>query len=359
MSQANLTVNNGDGAAVRTGFNAAIGAVASCSTGPTQPPEIVPGMLWLDTSVTPALLKRRNAADTAWLLTQEAMPNIGGTANAITLALGAGGASISDGYVLTFIPTVTNTGDVTINGAPALTVTGAAMPAGYLLDGAITKATWDGSSWRVALAEVVPSYRFVQELRITSNTSFVKADYPWLRAIRVRVQGGGAGGTGTSTATRSVGGGGGGGYAESFITDISGLAASVSVTVGSGGAGGTATAATVAGGDGGASSFGSLVVGEGGGTAGGASGGDGGGGTGDLVIPGSGGGGGSGTNSDVSISGHGGGSHLGGGAGGFGDATTAIAGRDGRGYGGGGGGGRNGAAGGNGAPGIVILELFA
>jgi hypothetical protein len=110
-------------------------------------------------------------------------------------------------------------------------------------------------------------YRFVETVYFTSNGTFTKADYPWLRAIRVKCQGAGGGGGSCSTTTagqNSVGGSGaGGGYAESFITDIAGLPASVTVTRGSGGNGG-ATANTN-GGTGGNSSFGSLVIGNGGG----------------------------------------------------------------------------------------------
>jgi hypothetical protein len=81
-------------------------------------------------------------------------------------------------------------------------------------------------------------------LYFTSSGTFTKATYPWLNAIRVRVQGAGGGSGGcatTSTGQISAGGAGaGGGYAEKFITDIAGLASSVTVTVGAGGAGGAA-----------------------------------------------------------------------------------------------------------------------
>jgi hypothetical protein len=101
----------------------------------------------------------------------------------------------------------------------------------------------------------------------TSNGTFTKATYPWLRAVRVRVHGGGGGGGGGgSTAagtTRISGGGAGGGYAESFLL-ASAVGSSETVTVGAGGAGGAATGDS-AGTSGGASSFGSLVTADGGG----------------------------------------------------------------------------------------------
>jgi hypothetical protein len=102
----------------------------------------------------------------------------------------------------------------------------------------------------------------------TSSGTFAKADplntgNIGLRAIRVRLVGGGGGGNGARAKARNAGGAGGGGaYAESFITDIAGLDASVTVTRGSGGTGGDTSAATGA--AGGESSFGALVVAGGG-----------------------------------------------------------------------------------------------
>ena len=126
------------------------------------------------------------------------------------------------------------------------------------------------SELRVAAANTgggVDAYRFVETVYFTSSGTFSKGDYPWLRAIRVKCVGAGGGGGGVATTGSSqvsgAPGGGGGGYAESFITDIAGLASSVTVTRGAGGAGGAAGANTGA--TGGTSSFGGLVVAEGGG----------------------------------------------------------------------------------------------
>jgi hypothetical protein len=86
-----------------------------------------------------------------------------------------------------------------------------------------------------------------------------------LRAIRVKCfgAGGGAGGAITTGSGNISGGsgGGGGGYAESFITNIAGLASSITVTRGAGGAGGTG----VAGSAGGNSIFASITANGGGG----------------------------------------------------------------------------------------------
>lgn len=228
------------------------------------------------------------------------------------------------------------------------------------------KLAFDGDNW-----VNFSGYVYADTIYFTSSGEFVKADYPWLRGIRVRVVGGGGHGpvTGFSSLSGDVGsgssGGGGGGYAESFIADIAVLDASVTVTRGAGGVRiGNVPAS--------ASSFGSLVVGNAGVsgvtapnsvTNGFVQGGAGGSGTGQLVIGGQ-----SGENW-VAINGFtsnmpvGGDSHLGSGGGvelGF----TAGTGLPGVGFGSGGGGGfqKNSniaSFGGNGANGIVIVDLFA
>jgi hypothetical protein len=217
-------------------------------------------------------------------------------------------------------------------------------------------------------------YQLVQTIYSTSSGDFTKATYPWLRAIRVRCQGAGGGGGGAqATGSNQVAignGGSGGAYAESFVTDIAGLAASITTTVGAGGAGGAAGANN--GSNGGNSSFGSLVIAGGGlgGAAGGAGGVTGfpqalsrGGiiGTGEILIPG-------GptfsavqTRADFIFAQPAGGSVLGSSSVNGNGAQDGVVGL---GLGAGGTGGQNtqslsGKAGGNGSQGIVILELFA
>jgi len=153
---------------------------------------------------------------------------------------------------------------------------------------------------------VAAGYRYAGTRYYTSSGSFAKADPLGtgdigLRAIRVRMVAGGGGGAGLpatgATEAAVSGGGGAGAYAESFITDIAGLASSVTVTRGSGGAAGSSGNGS----SGGASSFGATVTANGGGggirvlsdpifTAPGEAGGTTG--TGDLVIAGGDGGGG-------------------------------------------------------------------
>jgi hypothetical protein len=224
-------------------------------------------------------------------------------------------------------------------------------------------------------------YRFVETVYFTSSGNFVKASYPYLRAIRVKCQGAGGGGGGAVTTGASQSaygtGGGGGGYAESFITDIAGLSSSVTVTVGAGGAGGAAGGNN--GSAGSNSSFGSTVIGNGGpggngitnvqtATAGAMQqfGVAGGGGTGNLVING-------GASPDARDSGLPTLAHRSPGGGSFLapvnlqslSGAAGVDGLAGRIYGGGGSAGGNSAsqgtarAGGVGGAGIVIVELYA
>jgi hypothetical protein len=187
-----------------------------------------------------------------------------------------------------------------------------------------------------------------------SSGAFDKGDYPYLRAVRVRCVGGGGAGAGSSSS--AAGGGAGGSYAESFIL-VADLASSVTVTRG---AGASAPSSNTNGSAGGDSSFGTTVVGPGG--PGGSITGVGGyatlsGAAGDLQIFGSDGGGG-GTTSVAA--GYGGASGLGYGGGTAGDrSNNTSAGDAGHLYGGGGSGGRGTEAGGAGANGVVIVELFA
>ncbi len=207
----------------------------------------------------------------------------------------------------------------------------------------------------------------------TADGTFTKADHTGLRAIRIRCQGGGGAGGGaeaTGVAEASVGGGGGGGaYAEHFVL-ASALGASETVTVGDGGTG----VSGVAGNTGGDSSFGSFVTANGGlggpvrpasavgfGTEGGA----GGGATGGDLLTGGDAGGSAWAVFQLGISGVGGASVLGGGARNrFTSATgQQRGGFPGSEHGGGGSGGINSASvsasiGGDGADGIVIVELL-
>jgi microcystin-dependent protein len=213
-------------------------------------------------------------------------------------------------------------------------------------------------------------HRLVETLYITSSTTFAKAAYPWLRAIRFRVTGGGGAGGGCGAFSRSGGGGGGGATtSERFHTDISGMPASLIIQVAAGGAG----SSNSTGGTGGASQVqlstsiiasggsGGVVPGQsvneiGRGGQGGTSG------SGDIVFFGQSGS--LASSGPVFAFGGTGGSSGFGIGGGASQVSPNDNGNAAVGFGGGGSGGSNSASalarsGGAGAPGIVIIELYA
>jgi len=82
MSQtASFTIANDAGAAVRARINEVIAALQSTSAGASAPSATVAGMLWVDTSVSPPVLRRRNATNTGWDALLDAAGNLAGIAN--------------------------------------------------------------------------------------------------------------------------------------------------------------------------------------------------------------------------------------------------------------------------------------
>lgn len=55
------------GAAAEAQLELVLRALASHSSGNSEPPETQPGMAWLDTSTSPPVLKMRNVPDTGWI----------------------------------------------------------------------------------------------------------------------------------------------------------------------------------------------------------------------------------------------------------------------------------------------------
>ena len=244
----------------------------------------------------------------------------------------------------------------------------------YLEDSNTIEA-YNSTTWVTVGNAGTASYNLVSTLYFTSSGTFTKATYPWLRAIKVKCQAGGGGGGGSAATSASqvamAAAAGGGAYAESFITNISGLDASVTVTRGAGGAGGGA--GVNSGSTGGTSSFGALVSATGGSGGGGGAAGatnsvfpipvnGGTTGTGDLVIPGGASFATGQIRADFVLGLPSGGSFLGASKV-FSDSLSA-AGLTGNSFGGGGTGAQNAQnqsarAGGAGGNGIVIVELYA
>ena len=81
VQTANFVIANDAGAAVRARINEVIAALQSTSTGASAPSSVVAGMLWVDTSVSPPVLRRRNATNTGWDALLDAAGNLSGLAN--------------------------------------------------------------------------------------------------------------------------------------------------------------------------------------------------------------------------------------------------------------------------------------
>ena len=68
MTQVNdWTTDNQEGGPFRLQLNQILAAIQSSSSGPVEPDPKVPGMFWYDTSVSPAILRVRNDANTGWV----------------------------------------------------------------------------------------------------------------------------------------------------------------------------------------------------------------------------------------------------------------------------------------------------
>jgi len=82
MSQtSSFVIANDAGAAVRARINEIVAALQSTSAGASAPVATVAGMLWVDTSVSPPVLRRRNATNAGWDALLDAAGNLAGIAN--------------------------------------------------------------------------------------------------------------------------------------------------------------------------------------------------------------------------------------------------------------------------------------
>lgn len=67
MATHDYNIANADGATVRADINSVLEAIATNNSSSTAPSVTFPYMFWFDTSVSPAVLKQRNGANTAWV----------------------------------------------------------------------------------------------------------------------------------------------------------------------------------------------------------------------------------------------------------------------------------------------------
>ena len=71
MATHDYVIANQSGSAFRSDLNNALSAIVSQNSSATSPATTFSYQYWVDTSVTPALLKQRNAADDAWITLAE------------------------------------------------------------------------------------------------------------------------------------------------------------------------------------------------------------------------------------------------------------------------------------------------
>lgn len=115
MAQNNITVPNGSGLDVRTGFNNALLSLLTSFSGATDPSTLSPScavnfMKWIDTANK--LVKTRNASNNAWL-TKGALLDDGSEINYETVSTLASAATVKIGAA--------NTNTVNITGTTAIT----------------------------------------------------------------------------------------------------------------------------------------------------------------------------------------------------------------------------------------------
>lgn len=67
MAQHDYTIDNATGVVVRADLNNALAAIVTNNSGAAAPSPTFAFQWWVDTAPTPALIKQRNAANTAWI----------------------------------------------------------------------------------------------------------------------------------------------------------------------------------------------------------------------------------------------------------------------------------------------------
>ncbi|QDD62640.1 hypothetical protein EJD96_00025 (plasmid) [Herbaspirillum seropedicae] len=159
MSQGSLilpTTGTLSGLALVTAINTALAAISSKTSGATDPATLTGGVqpfsYWADTSVTPSVLRMRNAANTGWILigdltqpawglatiaaTQQGAYSsavAGGTANALTATIATTLTSLTNGQPFTLTAQTSSTSpSVTL----ALTLGSTTLPAYPVVKGA-------------------------------------------------------------------------------------------------------------------------------------------------------------------------------------------------------------------------------
>lgn len=135
--QHDYVLDNQAGAAFRADLNNALGAIVSQNSGATAPATTYAFMMWVDTSVTPNLLKMRNAANSGWITV--------GDVTAANLGL-VTAAAVAAAYAPLASPTFT--GNVALSGGNLSVIGTGYSPQITLTDGATI--SWNAASGQVA-----------------------------------------------------------------------------------------------------------------------------------------------------------------------------------------------------------------
>lgn len=121
MAQHDYTVDNAAGAAVRADLNNAFAAIVTNNSGAAAPSPTFAFQWWADTSVSPALVKQRNAANTAWITVGRADTATLGladrdTRNVYTKAQDVAQVTLTDAATINTDASLSNTFLVTLGG---------------------------------------------------------------------------------------------------------------------------------------------------------------------------------------------------------------------------------------------------
>lgn len=308
MTQSNFSLANQSGASFRAALNTALQSLATISSGSTAPTTTYQYQMWMDTSTTPALLKMRNAANSAWVTL-----GVWGDASLFTLFTnGTERLRVTSGGLVGIGRTPTTyalevQGDINVTGN--LRINGTAV--GAIADNSLTYAKIQQASANTVLARAAATTGNLAEVSLglsqligrgasgniapitlgtgltmvgtalslasggggrllgapqlfTANGSYDKTvNNPTFIIVEGRGGGGGGGASGqvSSSGARGGGGGGQGGYFLKYFL-ASGLSNTTAVTVGSAGSAGSGGTGSN-GGNGGSTTFSTCTAGGG------------------------------------------------------------------------------------------------
>lgn len=132
MSQANLVVANGNGATVRAAINSNLQALGSMMKGSTAPSTTYDGMLWLDDSATPWIVKQFDGSD--WIPLYEVNATSNSAAARMDLHDANGNEILKRSATASAVNEVTLANAAT-GGAPGVSATGDDTNIGLSLSG--------------------------------------------------------------------------------------------------------------------------------------------------------------------------------------------------------------------------------